>query len=305
DIADVSSLSKGEAGCVTYFENRAYAKDIAGSKASACFVKADKAALIIDAGMTALITDHPRAAFARAMDRLYSQIKLEAMEVFISASARISENTRIMPGAVIAQNVCIGANCEIGASAYIGPGVTIGDNTYIGANTSIECAIIGSHVRILSGASIGQAGFGVTMGPDGALDMPHIGNVIIHDHVSIGAQCAFDRGMLDDTVIGAHSKFDNFCQVAHNVSVGENCMFASFAGLSGSCVIENNVVMGGRVGLADHLVIGAGAQVAANAGVMKNIPAGEVWSGYPAKPLRQHMKEVATLARMVKKKPAK
>jgi UDP-3-O-[3-hydroxymyristoyl] glucosamine N-acyltransferase len=306
DITDVSGLSKAWAGCVTYFENRAYAKDIAHSKASACFVRADKASLIIDAGMTALITEHPRAAFAYAMDRLYSKIKLSPMDGFISSAAKIGADTSIMPGAVIAQNVSIGKNCEIGPSSYIGPGVSIGDNTIIGANASIECARIGNHVRILSGTSIGQAGFGVTMGPDGALDMPHIGSVIIHDQVSIGAQCAFDRGMLEDTIIGARSKFDNFCQIAHNVVIGEDCMFAGFVGLSGSCIIEDNVIMGGQVGLADHLIIGKGAQIAANAGVMKNIPAGEIWSGYPAKPLRQHMKEVATLARLVKKKrPAK
>ena len=95
------------------------------------------------------------------------------------------------------------------------------------------------------------------------------------------------------------------CKIAHNCRIGKNCLFAAFAGVAGSCTIGNGVIMGGRVGLADHLIIGDNAIIAANSGLMNNIPAAETWSGYPAKPAREHWREVAALRRLArpKKKP--
>ena len=129
--------------------------------------------------------------------------------------------------------------------------------------------------------------------------------MIIQDHVSIGANSCVDRGAFDDTIIGERTKIDNLVQIAHNVIIGRNVMMASFTGISGTSVIEDGVVMGGRVGIADHVHIGAGAKLAASAGIFRDIPAGETWGGVPAKPLRQYLREIAWMQRQIapKKKP--
>ena len=127
--------------------------------------------------------------------------------------------------------------------------------------------------------------------------MPQLGRVILQDGVSIGANTCIDRGAYDDTVIGENTKIDNLCMVGHNCVIGRSCLMAAHTGLSGSVTVGDGVMFGGKAGVGDHLTIGEGARVAAGAGVLQDIPAGETWSGYPAKPLRQFLREAVWLAK--------
>ncbi len=297
-VSSAAALAESRPGDLTYLAGRKHLKSLETAGATACLTASDFAQAVSDAGIIPLITQYPRAQYARVLRLLFTLIEADVAQSAIHSSAQVSPGATLMPGVFIAQNTKIGARTKIGHGTYIGPGVEIGDDCYIGAHVSVECAIIGNSVTVGASSVIGQRGFGVAKDGETNIDIPHLGRVLIEDHVTLGSHCAIDRGMLEDTIIGSGSKFDNFCQVAHNVKIGKNCLFAGFAGLSGSCVIGDNVVMGGRVGLADHLTVGDGAQLAANAGLMKNIPPGEIWSGYPAKPLRQHMKEIATLSRL-------
>ena len=103
---------------------------------------------------------------------------------------------------------------------------------------------------------------------------------------------------MSDTVIGENSKIDNLVQIGHNVRIGRNCLIAAHSGISGSVIVGDNVVMGGGVGIADHITIGAGAQLAAGSGFMNNVPAGEVWGGYPAEPMVTMLRSIATLRKL-------
>ena len=152
-------------------------------------------------------------------------------------------------------------------------------------------------MRILAGAVIGEAGFGVAGSGAGAVDIPQLGRVILQDDVTLGACSCVDRGAWEDTVVGERTKVDNLVQIAHNVQVGRNCLLAAHTGLSGSVTVGDGAMFGGRAGIADHLDIGDGAKIAAAAGVMKNVPAGETWCGTPARPLRRFMRETAWVAR--------
>ena len=167
-----------------------------------------------------------------------------------------------------------------------------------------DSAIIGEDCHIKANAVIGGAGFGIASDETGLIDIPHIGRVIIGDRVSIGSQTCVDRGQLGDTILEDDVKIDNLVQIAHNVVVGARTVMAGHVGVSGSCRIGSGVQLGGNVGLADHINVGDGASVAARAGVMHDIPAGEVWSGIPAMPIREHMRLISATRKLIKKSKA-
>lgn len=242
-----------------------------------------------------ILAENPRAVFSRLVPALSKPRALGAERV--DPSARIEEGARIGPGAVIGADAQIGAGAEIGPNAVVGPGVTIGRRTRIGAGAYISFALIGDDVNILAGVVIGEQGFGVAGDASGPIDVPHLGRVIIQDRVTIGANCCVDRGVFDDTTIGEGAKIDNLCHIAHNCTIGRGVLIAAFGGISGSTQLGDGVTLGGRVGIADHRKIGAGATLAGGAAVFQDVPPGEVWSGYPAKPLRKWLREAAWLGR--------
>jgi UDP-3-O-[3-hydroxymyristoyl] glucosamine N-acyltransferase len=243
-----------------------------------------------------ILAERPRATFARLVPAVIRPRGFES-EHAIDPAARVETNVRIGPGAVIGHGAQVGADTIIGPNAVIGPGVTIGRRSRIGAGVSISFALIGDDVTILAGAVIGEQGFGVAGDASGPVDVPHLGRVVIQDRVTIGANSCVDRGVFDDTTIGEDVKIDNLCHIAHNCSIGRGSLIAAFAGISGSTVLAEGVTMGGRAGIADHRQIGKGATIAGGAAVFQDVPAGEVWSGYPAKPLRKWLREAAWLSR--------
>ncbi|MGY6626934.1 MAG: UDP-3-O-(3-hydroxymyristoyl)glucosamine N-acyltransferase [Oceanicaulis sp.] len=263
----------------------------------------DGAARLIQASAI-LIQDAPRAAFARAAVLLLSLRRHDGPDV-IDASARIDPSARLAPGVIIGPDAQIGAHAEIGPGAVIGPGVVIGAHTRIGARAAIQCSLIGQHCDISAGAVVGEAGFGLASEAGSLVTLPHLGRVIVEDEVTIGANSTIDRGMLRDTVLGRGCRIDNLCHVGHNVCVGHHAVMAAFAGISGSVDIGPGAQFGGRVGIADHLKIGAGARLAADAAVMRDVPAGETWAGSPAQPLKSFMRETAWLRRQSGRKVKK
>lgn len=304
-IHHAAPLDKSTFECVSYYGGRAYKNDLVGAIAAACFTTADDASAVVEAGLAPIISAFPRADFARIITKLYTRNSFVAGASLIASSANIAKTAQILPGVVIGDNAEIHDNAVLGPNAVIGPGVVIGEGSIVESNASVSCAIIGKGCTIHSSACIGGDGFGVAPTADGTLDIPHIGRVLIADNVSIGYGTMVDRGMLGDTIIGKGSKIDNLCQIGHNTAIGRNCMIAGHTGISGSVVIKDGVIMGGRVGIADHLTVGTNAKLAASALLMRDVPDGEMWSGFPAKPVRQHMRETAVLTRLAKQKTKK
>ena len=295
-IRVAAPLGRADEGAVGFLSDKRYLHELATTKASACFLTTDQAALA-PAGCGALVTSEPQVAWARAAGRLHRPWRFLAGEPQVHPSAVLEEGVVLSVGVVIGRNVRIGRDTEIGPNSVIAAGVSLGRGCLIGSNVSIGFSLIGDNVRILSGAVIGEAGFGVAAGRAGAIDIPQLGRVILQDGVTVGANSCIDRGAWDDTVVGENTKIDNLVQVAHNVRLGRSCALAAHTGISGSTIVGDGVQFGGRAGVADHVNIGDGARVAAAAGVMRDLPAGETWGGMPAQPVRQWMRQTAWLAR--------
>ena len=247
-------------------------------------------------GGAVAVCSSPRLAFAQVAAALFQSKPLGERQKRFSKNASVDETAWISASATLGDGVVIGPHVTIG------PGVQIGARSEIGAGATITHALIGEDVAILPGAQIGQAGFGFEPTATGLERVPQLGRVVIGNSVEIGANSTIDRGALLDTEIGEGTKIDNLVQIGHNVIIGRSCVIAAQTGISGSCVIEDGVFMGGKVGLADHLTIGAGAMIAAGSGLMRDVPAGEKWGGRPARPVKEWLKETATLTRLANNK---
>ncbi len=298
-IESVASLEEGDAvGALVFAADRKALKRLEGRDPAAALVTEG---LADDAPWPTIIVDDPKEAFARAIPLVYRE-RVSEFGDGVHPSAKIDPTARIAPGVSIAGDAEIGAEAVIEPGVVIGRGVVIGARTRIGAGASIYCAVIGADCNLLSGARIGEAGFGFVPTASGLLRVPQIGRVIMDDHVEIGANACVDRGAIDDTRIGYGTKIDNLVQVGHNTVLGRFCVLAGQAGVAGSVVIGDGVMIGGQAGLSDHLTIGDGAKVAAGAGLMHNVSAGEAWGGLPARPAKSWLRETATLAKLAKTK---
>jgi UDP-3-O-[3-hydroxymyristoyl] glucosamine N-acyltransferase len=232
----------------------------------------------------------PKFAFALAASKINPQRATAGQHPSAVVHAEsVGEGTSIGPGVVIAPRVRIGKNCQIFPNVVIFPDVTIGDNCIV-----------------QSGAVLGATGFGYVPNPATGeyIQFPQQGVLVIEDNVEIGANTTIDRGALEETRIGAGTKIDNLVHIGHNTIIGKNVIIAAQVGISGSCVIEDGAILAGQVGLSDRVTIKAGTILGGQAGVYVGATVdgpGQLFEGTPARPIKERMREMATLKRLAKK----
>ncbi len=246
----------------------------------------------------------PRTAFARAVSRLHA-VPAPAPGIHSTAvvaeTAEVGSGVSIGPLCGVGEGTRIGASARIGAGCQIGRRVTIGEGCILYANVTVydDCDI-GAHSILHSGCVIGADGFGFVMDSGRYEKFPQIGRVVIGDNCEIGANSCVDRAALGVTWIGEGTKLDNMVHVAHNCRIGRHVVVAAQTGFSGGVVVEDRAVIGGQVGIGDKARIESGAVLGSGSGVLtsKVVHAGEVMWGTPARPLKEHLEQLASLARL-------
>ncbi|MFL5154282.1 MAG: UDP-3-O-(3-hydroxymyristoyl)glucosamine N-acyltransferase [Microvirga sp.] len=294
-----AALEGAQADQIAYMDNAKYADALAATRAGVCLVSA-KFARGVPVGTVALVCKEPYRAYAKVVTRLYpGAVRPQSSfgesgvspHALIHPTARLGDGVGVDPGAVVGPEAEVGAGSRIGACSVIGARVRIGRNCAIAAHVSLSHVVLGDRVILHPGVRIGQDGFGYAMGPQGHLKVPQLGRVIVGDDVEVGANSTIDRGSGRDTLIGEGTKIDNLVQIAHNVTIGKHCVIVAQVGIAGSTTLEDFVAVGGQTAIAGHLRLGQGVQIAADAGVMTDVPAGEKWGGSPARPMRHFVRE--------------
>jgi UDP-3-O-[3-hydroxymyristoyl] glucosamine N-acyltransferase len=308
EVTGIASLQSAEPGDLVFVEDAKNLSQALASKAAA--VIAGEFAANGEHSKPLLIALQPRLVFARAAAWLRAESEGAVgthPSAVVHSAAKLAKTVSVEERAVIRERVEIGAGTRIGAGCVVGPDVRMGSDCRLYPNVTIyPGARLGDRVVIHAGAVLGSDGFGYARDAEtGHYEkFPQIGRLEIEDDVEIGANATVDRGALDVTRIRRGTKIDNLVHVGHNVDVGEDVVIAAQTGLSGSAVVENNVIIGGQVGIADHVRVGAGAILGAQSGVpSKKVIRGKgiVFWGTPARPITEYLKELAVLARLVKK----
>jgi UDP-3-O-[3-hydroxymyristoyl] glucosamine N-acyltransferase len=299
-LTGVAPLQTATPGDVSFLDNRKYLSALEATRAGAVLIRPDFTARVPE-GTVALVTSEPYPAWARVAAMFHPLPPIRPgvhPSAVIATDARIHQTSEVGPLAVIGSRVQIGPRCRVGPGAVIGDGVVIGADCRIGPHVTLTHALLGDRVTLFPGARIGQDGFGFTVAPSGFVSVPQLGRVVLEEDVEIGANTTIDRGSMLDTVIGAGSRLDNLVQIGHNVRIGRLCVIVAQAGISGSTIVEDHVMIAGQAGLIGHLRIGAKARIGAQAGVMSDVAAGMEVLGSPAVAVKEFFRQVVTLRRL-------
>jgi len=300
-VTGVAPLDRAGENDLSILSSGKYAPLMATTRAGVVLV--DPEFRDVSAGPQArIIVEKPQEKLVGLLPKLYPQDELRPG---VAATARIGKGATVGRRVSIGEYAVIGAGAAIGDGAVIGAHCVIGDGVPIGAGSRLwpgvtvySGAEIGERVFIHAGARIGCDGFGYVFRDGAHQKIPHVGRCVIGDDVEIGANTTIDRGSIDDTVVGKGTKIDNLVHIAHNVRIGEKCLLMAQVGVAGSVTIGDGAILAGQAGISGHLTIGAGARLAAQAGVFGDIPAGETWSGYPARPHRESLRASAALLKL-------
>lgn len=272
-ITGLNEIHEVKSGDITFVDHPKYYNRVLNSKATTIIINTDD--IVCPEGKTLLIHDHPFDAFNNL---IRSYRKFEPATTMISPKAEIGMGTIIEPGVFIADKVKIGKNCIIHANVSIYNHVVIGNN-----------------VIIQSGSVIGADACYFQRRADRIVKFESCGRVVVEDDVEIGALCAIDIGVTNDTTIGKGTKMDNHVQVGHDAKVGKYCFLGAHCSIGGVTTLKDNVSIWSMSAVNKDLVIAEGTTILAYSAIDKDTKRDVTYFGIPAEEVKKKWKELAAL----------
>jgi len=302
-LAKIQEAKKGQ---IAFLSNPKYEQFIYTTHASAVIVKKDFQPKK-DLSCVLIRVEDPYLSFTSLLEEYHKLISFQKTGVeqpsFIGEHSTTGSNIYRGAFSYIGNNVKIGDNVKIYPQVFIGDNTIIGNNTILHPNVKLYAGTrIGSNCVIHAGVVIGSDGFGFAPQEDGTYKtIPQLGNVLIEDNVTIGANTTIDCATFfgDSTIIHKGVKMDNLIQIAHNVEIGSNTVIAAQTGISGSTKVGENCVIAGQVGIAGHLVIANNTSVGAQAGIAKSVKEeGQRLLGYPVFDVKDYFRSYAVFKQL-------
>ena len=300
-VTGVAPLDRATASEVTFLASARYAPLMAGSCAGVVLVAPELRAAAGGAPAR-VVVERPHEAMLKLLPLLYRPPHRAPgihPTAVLGPGVVLGDGVTVGPYAVLGDGATVGAGAWVGALCSVGPGVTVGAGARLHDGVTLYAgAVVGRRVVLHSGVRVASDGFGYVFQGGAHQKIPHVGRAVIEDDVEVGANTTIDRGSIDDTVIGAGTKIDNLVHVGHNVRIGRLCLIMAQVGIAGSARIGDGCIVAGQAGLGGHLVVGDRARIGGQAGVFGDVPAGETWSGYPARPHREAMRAQGALFKL-------
>ena len=292
NINDIKDLQNSQLNEITFFHSKKYKVAAKNTKASFC-ITTKNLQNELPKSCIPIIVDNVLVSTSIVTAKFYPGSINDNFDKTVEKirDTKFIDKVKFGKNVLLGKNVSIGTNCMIGHNTIIEKNVIIGNNCSIGSNTIIRNTLINNNVRILDNCVIGKHGFGFFPKHNKNLRYPHMGIVVIQDDCEIGCGCTIDRGSMSNTLISKNTYLDNQIHIAHNVKIGENSIIAGQVGIAGSSIIGNNVKIGGQAGISGHLKIGNNVEIAGGSGVIKDIPDNSKVMGYPAKNIREFLRE--------------
>ena len=290
-VNDIKDLNSATINDISFFHSKKYRELAKITKASFC-ITTESLKKELQPHCMPLVVENVLVAVSKLTSNFYpNSINDEFDNTVIDIKkTKFKDTVNHGINVLIGDNVSIGSNCLIGHNSIIEKNVVIGNNCLIGSNTVIRNTIIKDNVKVLDNCVVGKHGFGFFPNKLNNIRYPHIGIVLIEDNCEIGCGSTIDRGSMSNTVIGKNTYLDNQIHIAHNVKIGENSIIAGQVGIAGSSIIGSNVKIGGQAGISGHIKIGDNVEIGGGSGVIRDIPANTKVMGYPAKKIREFLR---------------
>ncbi len=303
-ISNLAKIEEGKTGDISFLANQKYEQFIYTTNASAVIVGREfEPKKSVSA--TLIVVENPYSSFTLLLEEYqkflnFSKIGIEQPS-YTGEGAELGEGIYLAAFAYVGKNSKIGKNVKIYPQVYIGDNVTVGNNTIIYAGAKVYSnTVIGNNCVLHAGVVIGSDGFGFAPQPDGSYRaIPQLGNVILEDNVSIGANTTIDCATMGSTIIRQGVKIDNLVQIAHNVEVGKNTVIAAQTGVAGSSIIGENCVIAGQVGIVGHISIPNGTKIGAKSGINRTFKKENTSvSGVPAFEINDYLRSTAIFRKL-------
>ncbi len=296
-----ASLAEALESEVSFLANPLYEPLLSSTRAAGVLVGKEVECSRQDLAL--LRVDDPNRAFTQVVD-LFAEGE-RAPEPGVHPSSVVHESAELGPDVSVGPLCSVGRDAHIGAGSVLHAGVHVAEGVRVGAGCVLFPSVVlyagvelGARCRIHAGTVIGSDGFGFEPTAEGWAKVPQCGGVWVGEDVEIGAGCTIDRARFGLTRIGDGVKVDNLVQVAHNCRIESAALLCAQVGISGSTTVGERAVLAGQAGVAGHIEIGAGAQIGGQAGVTGTVPPGASWTGWPARPVREALREVAYTRRV-------